>query len=43
MNESLTKFVYKFYQQSTLVMEEYLPKRGNAKTMMPLDVLWSIL
>ena len=43
MNESLTKFVYKFYQQSTLVMEEYLLKRGNSKMMMPLDVLWSIL
>ena len=43
LNESFNQFVYKFYLQSILILEEYLLKRWNANLIMPLDVFWSIL
>ena len=43
LNESFNQFVYKFYPQSILILEEYLLKRWNANLIMPLDVFWSIL
>ena len=43
LNESFNLFVYKFYLQSILILEEYLLKKRNANLIMPLDVFCSML